>query len=146
MLIENKKARFDYEILEKYDAGLELLGTEVKSIRSKRGSLDGAHITVRGNEAYIIGMFIPPIQEKNAPKDFDPYRNRRLLMTKSEIMALGGHESKKGLTIIPLSLYNSKRLIKLSIALAKGKKAPDKRESIKKREVDRTTRREYTYR
>ncbi len=77
-LITNKKAGFNYEILEKYSAGIELFGFEVKSLKNSQGSLEGTYVTVRGGEAYIIGMFIPPYQVKNTPKDYDPYRNRRL--------------------------------------------------------------------
>ena len=142
MLIDNKKAYFDYEILEKFDAGIELLGTEVKAIRTKKASLEGSHVTVRGGEAYIVGMNINPYQEKNIPEGFDATKNRRLLLTKKEILALSGHENQKGLTLVPLSLYNKKRLIKLSFAIARGKKQHDKRETIKKREVNRTLRRE----
>src|SRR5437868_2087126 len=98
-LIEHKKARLDYEILEEVEAGLELLGPEVKSLRAKLGKLEGAHITVRGGEAYLIGASIPPYQSGNTPADYDAMRNRKLLLTKPQIMALGEHESQKGLTI-----------------------------------------------
>lgn len=139
---ENRKARFDYEILEKYEAGIELLGTEVKSVRGGRMSLEGAFIIVRGGEVYLINANIPPYQIKNAPKDYDPLRNRRLLLTKKEINELAGNEKNKSLTIVPISVYNKGRKIKVGIALVKGKKKRDKRESIKKRETDREIRRE----
>jgi SsrA-binding protein len=137
---ENRKARFDYEILEKYETGIELLGTEVKSVRSGRMSLEGAFVIVRGGEAYLINSNIPPYQAKNAPKDYDPLRNRRLLLTKKEISELAKSE-KTNLTIVPISVYNKGRKIKLEIALVKGKKKRDKRESIKKRDTDREIRR-----
>lgn len=140
-LIQNKKAYFDYEILEKYEAGIELLGFEVKSLKKGQGSLIGAHITVRGNEVYIINMQIPPYQIGNTPKEYDPLRNRRLLLTKKEIGGLAKEEKTKGLTIIPLSVYNKGRKLKLEIAIVKGKKKYDKRESIKKRDVERELRR-----
>ncbi|MEK7095172.1 MAG: SsrA-binding protein SmpB [Patescibacteria group bacterium] len=139
---ENRKARFDYEILEKYTAGIELLGTEVKSVRGGRMSLNGSFIIIRGGEAFLINSNIPPYQIKNAAKDYDPLRNRKLLLTKKEIKELAKNE-KTSLTIIPLSVYNKDRKIKLDIALGKGKKKTDKRQSIKKRETDIEIRREF---
>jgi len=140
-LIENRKAHFNYEVLDKYNAGIELFGLEVKSLRGGQGSLEGSHVTVRGNEAYLIGAYIPPYQVNNTPKDYDPRRNRRLLLTKKEIAELSGKESKKGLTVVPLSVYNSNNLIKLEIAVVRGKKKFDKRETIKKQEGEREIRR-----
>ena len=142
-LISNKKAYFNYEIIDKYVAGVELLGFEVKSLKDGHGSLEGAHITVRGGEAYIIGMFIPPYQPANTPKDYKPYRIRRLLLQKAEIAELAEIEDKKRLTIVPLSVYNKGPRIKLDIAMAKGKKKFDKREVLKKRDTDRELRREF---
>jgi SsrA-binding protein len=138
---ENRKARFDYEILEKFEAGIELLGTEVKSVRGGRMSLEGAFVIVRGGEAYIINSNIPPYQVANTPKDYDPLRNRKLLLTKKEIIELAGNEKNKSLTIVPISVYNKNRKIKVEIALVKGKKKHDKRETTKKRETDREIRR-----
>jgi len=140
---ENRKARFNYEILEKYEAGIELLGTEVKSVRGGQMSLEGAFVIVRGGEVYLINANIPPYQIKNAPKDYDPLRNRRLLLTKKEIAELSGSEKNKSLTIVPISVYNKNRKIKVEIALVKGKKKFDKRDVIKKRDTDRELRREY---
>jgi len=136
-LIENKKARFNYEILETYEAGLELQGLEVKSLRKGQGSLEGAHVIVRGGEAYLVGATIPPYQAGNTPKDYDPARTRRLLLTKKQIGELAEYENKKGLTIIPLSVYNKNSRLKLSVGVARGKKKYDKRESIKKRDLER---------
>lgn len=140
---ENRKARFNYEILEKYEAGIELLGVEVKSVRAGRMSLEGAFVIVRGGEVFLINANIPPYQPNNAPKDYDPLRNKKLLLTKKEITTLVGSEKNKSLTIVPISVYNKNRKIKVEIALAKGKKKQDKRETIKKRETDREIRREY---
>ena len=140
---ENRKARFNYEILDKYETGIELLGTEVKSVRGGQMSLEGAFVIIRGGEAYLINANIPPYQIKNAPKDYDPLRNRKLLLTKKEIAELAGSEKNKSLTIMPISVYNKNRKIKLEIALVKGKKKFDKRETIKKRDTDREIRREY---
>lgn len=141
-LIENKKAGLKYEILEKFEAGIELLGTEVKSLRTHRGSFDGSHIIIRGGEAYLIGANIPPCQPANAAKDYDPARNRKLLLTKKEISILGTNEAKRGLTIVPIAMYNKGRKIKISLAVGKGKKKYDKREALKRRsdmrEMERT--------
>lgn len=141
-LIQNKKAHFNYEILDKFEAGLELLGFEVKSLKKGQGSLEGAHVTVRGGEAYVIGMQVPPYQPANTPKDYDPLRHRRLLLTKKEISRLAGEEGQKGLTIVPISVYNKGRKLKIEIALVRGKKKYDKRETIKKRDTEREMRRE----
>lgn len=110
---ENRKARFNYEVLEKYEAGIELLGTEVKSVRGGQMSLDGAFVVVRGGEVFLINASIPPFQLANAPKDYDPLQNRKLLLTKKEITELAGNEKNKKLTIVPLSVYNKGRKIKI---------------------------------
>lgn len=140
---ENRKARFNYEILEKYEAGIELLGVEVKSVRNGQMSLEGAFVIIRGGEAFLINANIPPYQVKNSPKDYDPLRNRKLLLTKKEIAELSGSEKNKSLTIVPISVYNKNRKIKMEIALVKGKKKFDKRETLKKRDTEREIRREY---
>ena len=140
---ENRKARFDYEILEKYEAGIELLGSEVKSVRGGRMSLEGAFVVIRGGEAYLINSNVPAYQPKNAPKDYDALRNRRLLLTQKEINELSGGEKNKSLTVVPMSVYNKNRKIKVEIAQVKGKKTHDKRQSIQKRETDRDIRREF---
>ena len=141
MFAENKKTKFNYEILESFEAGIELIGIEVKSVRSGKASLDGAHVLVRGGEAFLVGATIAPYQPNNTPKDYSPMRNRRLLLTQKELSRLGGEEKTKGLTIVPLSIYNKGRKIKVAIAVVRGKKKFDKRESIKKRETDREIRR-----
>ena len=133
-LIENSRAGFDYEILDKLEAGIELHGFEVKSLRAKLGSLKGARVVARGGEAYLVGATIPAYQVANAPKGYDPERSRRLLLTKKEIAHILSAESEKGLTIIPLSIYNKQRLLKLSLAIVRGKKAHDKRATIRERE------------
>jgi SsrA-binding protein len=140
--IQNKKASFDYDILEDYEAGIELHGYEVKSVRAKHGKLEGAHVTIRGSEAFLIGANIPAFQPANAPKNYDPARNRKLLLNKKEIAKLGGNESERGLTIVPISMYNKGRLIKVKIAVARGKKKFDKRETLKRRDTEREVRRE----
>jgi SsrA-binding protein len=140
-LIHNRKAGFNYEILERFEAGLELLGPEVKSLRAGQGSLDGAYIIVRGAEVFLIGMNIPPYQVNNQ-KNYEPARNRKLLLTKPEIQRLS--EIERGLTIVPISVYNKGHRIKIEIASVRGKKQFDKRETIKKRDVERQIRREHS--
>jgi SsrA-binding protein len=135
VLIENRKARMRYSTVETYSAGIELSGIEAKALRQKMGSLDGARVVVRGGEAYLTGMTIPPYQPKNAPKGYDAERPRRLLLTRKEIAELSDEEAKKGLTIVPLEVYNN-RYIKVRVAVVKGKGKTDRREEIKKRETD----------
>jgi SsrA-binding protein len=141
-LISYKKAHLNYEILEHFEAGIELFGFEVKSLRNHLGSLDGSHVTIRGGEAYLINANIPPYQQANAPKSYDPLRNRRLLLNRKELEILVGTEHQRGLTIIPISVYNKGAKLKLEIGIARGRKKYDKREVIKKRdskrEIERT--------
>src|SRR3989338_9923942 len=131
-LIQNKKVYLNYEIQETFSAGVELFGFEVKSLRKKQGSLEGAYIIARGNEVFLIGATIPPYQPTNTPDNYDLARNRKLLLTKKEIERLSSFEKQKGLTIVPISVYNKGIKIKIEICVAKGKKKYDKRESIKK--------------
>ena len=139
---ENKKATYDYEVIEKYQAGLVLQGHEVKSIKGGHINLSGSYVVIRGNEPYLIGAKVPAYQPKNAPKDYDSLRNRKILLTKKEIAELAGSEKNKSLTIVPISVYNKNRKIKVEVSLVKGKKKRDKREAIKRRETDREIRRE----
>lgn len=141
-LIDNKKALLDYSVLEELEAGIELRGTEVKSIRMGLGSLKGARVVARGGEAYLVGATIPPWQIANAGTDYDPERPRRLLLNAKEIAHVASAEGQKGLTIVPLSLYNRGRVLKLGIAIVRGKKQHDKREVIRKREERRKIARE----
>lgn len=134
---DNSKALFDYEIIERFTAGIELLGTEVKSVRDGKMNLRGAFVAARGGEAYLMGAEIPAYQPKNAPKEYDALRVKKLLLTKSELEELRNADGTKGLTIIPLSVYNKGRFLKLDIAIARGKKKFDKRQAIKKRDVER---------
>lgn len=140
-LIEHKKARLNYEILEEFEAGLELTGAEVKSLRAGQGKLEGSHVVIRGGEAYVVGMVIPPYQPANTPVQYDPSRSRRLLLHKSELAELAGWEGQKGLTIVPLRVYNKGRNLKLLVAAARGRKLHDKRAVLKKRDTEREIRR-----
>jgi SsrA-binding protein len=139
---ENKRAYFDYQILEKIEAGLVLIGQEVKSIKSGRISISGSYVVLRNNEVFLIGANIPPYQPKNIPADYNPERSRKLLLKKSEIKHLIGKVKQKGLTLVPLRVYNKRRKIKVEFGIAKGKKKADKRELIKKREFKREKERE----
>jgi SsrA-binding protein len=141
VLAKNKKAYFNYEILEKIEAGISLIGQEVKAIKSGRINLAGAYVVLKNNEPYLIGANIPPYQPKNAPPDYDPQRPRKLLLRKAEIKSLIGKRQQKGLTFVPLRVYTKKGLIKLEFGVAKGKKKADKREEIKKRDTEREMKR-----
>lgn len=136
-LLRSKKVNLNFEILETFDAGMELFGYEVKALRQKLGSLEGAHVTVRGGEAYLLGATIPAYQPANTPDSYDPMRNRRLLLTKKQIGSLAGSEGQRGLTIVPISVYSKGRKLKLEIAVVRGKKQHDKRETLKKRDSKR---------
>lgn len=142
ILIENRKVRFDYEIMDTLEAGIELLGFEVKALKNKKGSLEGSFVTVRGGEAFLLNMLVSPYQEKNTPSDYEPRRERRLLLTREEIARISDTGEGENLTTVPISVYTKDNLIKVSIALVRGKKKYDKRESIKKRETDREMARE----
>jgi len=135
--IKNKRAYFDYEILEKYEAGIELFGFEVKSIKTGHISFKGSFVVIKNNEVYLLNAFIPPYQPKNTPKDYEPSRTRKLLLRKNEIKTLIGKSKQKGLTLVPVGVYTKRGLIKLEIGIGKGKKKFDKREKIKKREAKR---------
>ncbi len=141
-LISHKRAYFDFEILETFEAGISLLGTEVKSIRHGQGKLEGAHVVIRGGEAFLVGSSIPAFQKKNTSTTYDPERTRKLLLTRKEIAELHQKSEKQGLTIVPIKLYNKASKLKLEIAIAKGKKKQDKREAIKKRDTNRDIERE----
>ncbi|MBP6881679.1 MAG: SsrA-binding protein SmpB [Candidatus Pacebacteria bacterium] len=135
--IQNRKAHFDFEILETFEAGLVLSGFEVKAIRSGKGKLDGAFVKVRGGEAFLIGASVSSYQVANTPKSYDPERVRKLLLSKKELAHLERQTETAGLTAIPLKLYNVGRNIKLELAIARGKKKFDKRETFKERDTKR---------
>jgi len=140
-LANNKKANFDYKFLETIEAGIELRGFEVKAVKSGKMNLTGSYARVKGNEVWLINASIQPYQPANTPKNYDPERTRRLLLTKSEIKHLTGKEQESGLTLVPLRAYIKGRLVKLELGLGRHKKKSDKREVIKKRETDRDIRR-----
>lgn len=137
---ENRKARFDYEILEKFEAGIILSGHEAKSIKTGHVNLAGAHAIVRNGEVFLVGMDVPSFQPKNAPANYDPMRTKKLLLGKKEIAYFTG-KTKSGLTLVPLRLYNKGARVKVELGLARGKKQYDKRETIRKRETEREIKR-----
>lgn len=141
VIAENRKARFDYEIQEKYEAGIELNGQEVKSLRVRGTSLHGNYVIFKNKtglpELFWVGANIPPYQPTNAAANYVPQRDRKLLLHKKEIAYLAGKIKEKGLTLVPLLVYTKNHKIKMEIGLARGKKNFDKRETIKKRESDR---------
>ncbi|MFA4831225.1 MAG: SsrA-binding protein SmpB [Patescibacteria group bacterium] len=137
----NKKANFDYEILDTFEAGLVLTGNEVKSIRTGNIKLTGGYITFHGKNAMLTNVHIPKYKYSNFTTNFDPERSKNLLLKKKEIDYLKGKSQEKGLTIIPLLLYTAGRRLKLKIGVGRGKKKHDKRRIIKKRELDREVRR-----
>lgn len=137
----NRQARFDYQILEKYEAGLALSGPEVKSVKGGQISLKGAYVTFHKGNAYLLNAHIAPYKQAGNSPNYDPTRSRQLLLHKKELRYLQGKLEEKGLTIVPLRVYTRGYLVKVEIALAKGKKQFDKRESIKKRDTEREMRR-----
>lgn len=138
---ENKRARFDYEILEAFEAGIELKGHEVKAVKTGKASLAGAFAIVRGGELFLVNTNIQPYQQKNVSADYDPTRARRLLLNKKEIQYLTGKMGEANLTLVALKLYNKGGRIKVALGLARGKKKADKREAIKKRDIQKKIRR-----
>ncbi len=133
-LAVNKRAHFDYQLLETFEAGLVLKGYEVKSVKSGHVSLKGAFVTFNRSELYLTNAHINPYKQAGIIEGYNPTRPRKLLVKKSEIKKLLGKVRTEGLTLVPVSMYNKKSLIKLSFALAKGKKKHDKRQSIQNRE------------
>ncbi len=143
---ENRKAYFNYAILEKFEAGLVLNGQEVKSIKLGRMSVAGSFVVPKNEELFLLGAKIPAYQPKNAPADYNPERSRKLLLKKAEIKYLIGKVKERGLTLTPLKVYTKDGKIKIEFGVAKGKKKFDKRESIKKRETEREIKRELNLR
>lgn len=142
IITTNKRAYFDYQILETYEAGIELKGFEVKSIKNGRINLAGSYAIIRNNEIWLLNADIPAYQPKNAPENYDSKRTRRLLLKKSEIKNLIGRIHEKGLTLTPLKVYTKNHRVKMEIGLGKSRKKADKRELIKKRDIKREIRRE----
>ena len=137
ILLKNKKIGLNYELLEKLEAGISLYGYEVKSIKNHTGSINESYISIKDGEAWLLNAHIPAYQPKNTPDSFDPYRPRKLLMSKKQILEWAQKLKQSNLTIMPISLYNNGTKIKVSLALAQGKKKFDKRQSIKRQDIER---------
>jgi len=145
VLAFNKRANFDYEILETYEAGIVLFGHEVKSVKTGHVSLKGAFVVLKGSgkklpEANLINTHIPLYKHAATVKNYDPYRSRKLLLKKNEIKHLVGKAKEQGLTLVPIKIYTKHGFVKLEFGLGKGRKKVDKREIIKRREVERNIR------
>ena len=144
MEINNRKAYFDYQILEEIEAGIVLTGTEIKSIRNGQANLKDSYAIIRNNEIYILNMHISKYEEGNI-FNHDETRTRKLLLHKKEILKLNDKIKLQGLTLVPLKLYFKKNKAKILIGLAKGKKTYDKRESIKERDIERNIQKNYKF-
>jgi SsrA-binding protein len=142
-LAENRRAGFDYEILENLEAGIELTGQEVKAVKTGRFELAGSYVVVRHGEAWLLNAKIPPYQPGNAPEDYDPARSRRLLLKREEIGELIGKLEEKGKALVPLHAELKHGLIKIILGLGRAKKKRDKRQDIKKRDLEREVGRKF---
>ncbi len=142
-IAKNRKAWFDYELFAKYEAGIELLGWEVKSIRAGRAQIKESHISIKKNEVWCVYSHISPLNAASTHVETDESRRRKLLLNRKEINALIGAVDRKGYTIVPLELYWRKNKIKLKIALARGKKKYDKRAALKEKDLNRSLQRKF---
>jgi len=138
--ILNRKARFNFQVIETFDAGIALVGSEVKAVRAGRISLAEAYCKFQDTELFLMGCHISRYERASTHEAIDPLRPRKLLLRKSQLKRLRGKVTERGLTIIPLRVYNDRHLIKVELALARGKKKADKREEIKKRDTQREAR------
>lgn len=142
--ISNKKAYFDYEILDTYETGIVLTGTEIKSIREGNVNLKDSYGVIRNNEIYLLNMHISEYKEGNI-FNHEEKRTRKLLLHKKEILKIKDKVALEGITLVPLKLYFNKNKVKILLGIAKGKKVYDKRESIKKRDTEREIRKQLKY-
>lgn len=133
MLVENRKAKFDYEIIEDFDSGIVLSGAEVKSVRDGGATMTGARVVFDDDGAYVVGMNIPKYKFDSA-EEYDAGKRRKLLLHRKEIVEIQSKMRSAGLTVVPVTLYNKGSLVKVKIALVRGKKKFEKRELLKKRE------------
>ncbi len=137
VVCDNRQARYLYEILETYEAGIQLTGTEVKSIRAGKANLQDGYALIRNGEAWLLNVHISPYSSSSEYFNHDPRRTRKLLLHRQEIRKLIGRVEQQGLTLVPLKMYLKRGLVKVSVALGKGKKLHDKREDIKRRQDQR---------
>ncbi|MGZ8585496.1 MAG: SsrA-binding protein SmpB [Actinomycetota bacterium] len=141
-VVSNRKARHDYDLLERFETGIVLTGGEVKSLRGGRGSLTEAFARVRDGEIWLEGMHIPPYEQASDKRTYDPIRPRKLLLHRKEIERLMGKTAEKGLSLVPLRVYFSHGIAKLELALARGRRRYEKRQAIAEREHKREMLRE----
>lgn len=137
ILATNKKANFDYKLIESFEAGLVLFGYEVKAVKDGHISLKGAYISFRQSELYLIGAHISKYRHAGNLPDYNPIRERKILLRNKEIKHLLGKKEENGLTLVPVKIYTKHSLIKMELALAEGKKKFDKRADLKKKDLDR---------
>lgn len=140
IICQNKKAHHDYFLLDDYEAGIKLTGTEIKSIREGKTNINDAYVLIRNNKVYIVNMFVAKYDKGNI-FNHQERRNRELLLHKKEIIKLGNKVNQDGVTLIPTKMYFVDALVKIGFSVAKGKKLYDKREDIKKRDIDRENKR-----
>ncbi len=140
VIATNRKARYEYEILDTFEAGIALLGPEVKSLRAGKANISDAYATIRGREVFLVGAHISPYPQAGRANP-DPRRERKLLLHRAEIARLQGRITERGFTLIPLQLYFKDGRAKVELAIARGKRRYDKREAIRRRETDRELRR-----
>lgn len=146
ILADNRKALFNFNIQDKFEAGLVLTGPEVKSAKAGRVNLQGSYVIPKRGEFWLVGCHIAPYPPAHGVQQgYDPKKDRKLLLTKKEISYLLGKSASRGLTIVPLSVYTTHRLVKIQIAVATGKNKADKRRAIKKKEIDRELRSSLKY-
>jgi SsrA-binding protein len=132
-LSENRRARFDYEIIDRLEAGIELLGSETKSARSGRMGLSGSYAVIRDGQLWLLNAQVPPYQQNNTPENYEPARTRRLLLRKSEISRLSGILEQKGTVLVALKAYTKRNRIKIELGVGRSRKTHDKRELLKKK-------------
>lgn len=142
MRIVNRRAPFDFQIQEKFEAGINLLGSEVKAVKLGHADLTGSHVRIMGSEAYLINAQIFPYKYAR-PENYDEKRTRKLLLHKQQIISLKSKLDGQNLTLVPLTMYTKHSLIKLELALGKGKKKFEKKEAKKKKDLDRELERDY---
>ena len=139
LIADNRKARHDYHISDVYEAGIVLLGTEVKAIREGRVNLRDSYARIEGGEVFLHGLHVSPYSHRGYA-EHEPLRRRKLLLTRREIHKLTGKAVERGFTLVPVRMYFKRGMVKVALGVAKGKKSHDKRETIRRREVDRETR------
>lgn len=144
MKITNRKAFYDYNILERFEAGINLLGSEVKAIRLGQADLTGSFVKIIGSEAYLVNSKVFPYQAARS-EDYDERRTRKLLLHKKEILALKSKMEGENLSVVPISMYTKDRFIKVQLALGKGKKKYEKKQAIKKKDIQREIEQEYEF-